>query len=91
MLSGRSDGAAGVAVVQAQPEEALPAAAEPARAAPADPVTRQGELPMGDLPGASATNGATKAPTVTSADLALLIARLTVIRQNLVEALEPTG
>jgi len=90
-LSGRSDGAAGVAVVQAQPEEALPAAAEPARAAPADPVTRQGELPMGDLPGASATNGATKAPTVTSADLALLIARLTVIRQNLVEALEPTG
>lgn len=62
--------------------EAAPVAvdiAPPVAAANSGP---QGMLPMGDLP---VTKPAAK---VAQSDLALLIARLTVIRQNLVEALD---
>jgi DNA-binding transcriptional MerR regulator len=55
---------------------------------PAEPMLPnngpQAMLPMGDLPIARSTSA-----KVAQSDLALLIARLTVIRQNLVDAIDP--
>jgi DNA-binding transcriptional MerR regulator len=63
---------------------AAPAVPTPVPSAPVSPA-RQGELPIGERAVASVEAGA---GSVAAADLALLIARLTVIRENLVEALE---
>jgi len=74
-LAARRD-AAPAAVVEAAP--AVVQAPAPTSIGP------QAMLPMGDLPVARS------APAkVAQSDLALLIARLTVIRQNLVEAIDP--
>jgi DNA-binding transcriptional MerR regulator len=62
---------------------AAPAVPTPVPSAPVSPA-RQGELPIGERAVASVEAGA---GSVAAADLALLIARLTVIRENLVEAL----
>lgn len=77
--------------VLAGKKEPPPAGAQPAAVAPAPaqapPVTNsgpQGELPMGELPRVARP----APPQVAPSDIALLIARLTVIRQNLVDALE---
>ncbi len=55
-----------------------------ASAAPLVNMSPQGELPIVMAPSTSRP-----APPVGDSDLALLIARLTVIRQNLLEAIEP--
>lgn len=62
---------------------------EPAAPAPiaATSTAPQGMLPIGDLPIAKLTDKIASTP-VAQTDLALLIARLTVIRQNLVDALD---
>jgi DNA-binding transcriptional MerR regulator len=58
-------------------------------AAPAPQNSNQGVLPIGDMPPAGAGKPLRSSTVqVAPSDLALLIARLTVIRQNLVEALE---
>lgn len=80
VLSGRKDVAP---VVSVEPAQAAPAPMQQV-AAPSS-VSVQGELPMGDTrPGAKQEGDS----HVATSDLALLIARLTVIRQNLVDALE---
>jgi DNA-binding transcriptional MerR regulator len=78
VLSGRGKEAPVEAPVVAVP------ATEPA--VPPQPAGMQGVLPMGE-PAKAATNGSAS-PQVATSDLALLIARLTVIRQNLVDALD---
>ncbi|BAK65361.1 putative MerR family transcriptional regulator [Sphingobium sp. SYK-6] len=66
------------------PTDAAPALQQAAPVAPVPPAGPQGVLPIGDLPVA-----ARPAPRqVAQTDLALLIARLTVIRQNLADAIE---
>jgi DNA-binding transcriptional MerR regulator len=89
VLAGRKDGAVDAGPAQPLPEDVSEPAAIPPSAA-VNAVRRQGELPIGDAPVVSAGSDAGKAQKVASSDLALLIARLTVIRQNLLEALEPT-
>jgi DNA-binding transcriptional MerR regulator len=55
------------------------------------PHRSQGELPIGEGPSVASSTASVRPPAqVAPSDLALLIARLTVIRQNLVEAIDPT-
>ena len=82
VLTGRKDSASGPVE---SPPPVVPVIA-PAAAAKAEP---QGLLPMGDLPAAKPVDKMAPKP-VAQSDLALLIARLTVIRQNLVDALDQT-
>jgi DNA-binding transcriptional MerR regulator len=80
MLAGRKE-----AAPVATPVETAPAVTQ---ATPAPALANSGPqamLPMGDLPVARSTPA-----KVAQSDLALLIARLTVIRQNLVEAIDPS-
>lgn len=80
VLSGRNDGEAAPA---AEAVPATPAVAAPPQQAAASAA--QGVLPMND---GAAEKGNAAPAQVAPADLALLIARLTVIRQNLVDALD---
>ncbi|MBT2186189.1 MerR family transcriptional regulator [Sphingobium sp. H33] len=79
VLAGRKDGAAPV-LVESPPEPAPEASTAATSSGP------QAMLPMGDLPVSKPVKSGS--PPVAQSDLALLIARLTVIRQNLVDALD---
>jgi DNA-binding transcriptional MerR regulator len=84
VLAGRSKDSAAEAPVFAAPTP------EPSVPAQTQPFGAQGVLPIGEPPSAArgVPNGGLSAPQVATSDIALLIARLTVIRQNLVDALE---
>jgi DNA-binding transcriptional MerR regulator len=85
VLSSRSkDSARETPVVAATPPPG------PESSAPIQAVGAQGVLPIGEPHAApqGVPNGGTSPSQVATSDIALLIARLTVIRQNLVDALE---
>lgn len=88
VLTGRKD--AGPAAAREALDAQIHAERVPSPVAPAPSHgSSQAMLPMGDMPPAGAARAPRHAATqVAPSDLTLLIARLTVIRQNLVEALE---
>jgi len=83
VLAGRKGGSAESEIAVAETAPVPPAPVR--QVVPPSPAAAQGELPIGEVrPVAQRA----PEPHVATSDLALLIARLTVIRQNLVDALE---
>jgi DNA-binding transcriptional MerR regulator len=94
LLSGRGAARrAGEADVASQPDQSLPAktaAISPATVPPSAGAAPQGELPISEPPAASVVEtgqDVRHSGQIGASDLALLIARLTVIRQNLRDAI----